>query len=81
MHSRCPVCRTKLMCTRCEKENTAVSNSVLSAGLIAFTDADKKEIDNLDARLKRSGFSWHNTDHLTMQDIIPKVKALIDSSR
>jgi len=51
------------------------------AGLSAFTDGDKREIDILDARLKRHGFSWHNTDYITMQDIIPKLKALIDSGR
>lgn len=63
-----------------ENETTG-NNSALSAGLSAFTDADKREIDNLDARLKRHGFSWHNTDYITMQDIIPKLKALIDLDR
>lgn len=52
-----------------------------SVGLSAFTDADKREIDNLDARLKRHGFSWQHTDYITLQDIIPKLKALIDSGR
>jgi hypothetical protein len=69
------------LCALCIIEQQQEQNSRLSALLSSFTEADKREINNLDARLKRHGFSWQNTDYITLQDIIPKLKALIDLGR
>ena len=68
-------------CALCEIERQQEQNSRLSALLSAFTEADKRDIDNLNARLERHGFSFLATDYIALQDIIPKLKALIDLGR
>ena len=76
-----------MMCFCGEREDLLIAQKApvaklhCSDGLSAFTNTEKDLINNLDARLKRRGFSFLATDYITLQDIIPKLKALLDEGR